>query len=102
VKKQDADVTAADVVKIKVSYYPAGKPGPGVLLMHQCNHDRTTSWKIRRRTRSSPEEFARTQPTRSTSSTRSKIELIETPGGSHRGPVYARSRYPSNLNARTG
>jgi hypothetical protein len=53
VKKQDADVTAADGVKIKVSYYPAGKPG--VPLMHQCNRDRTTSRKIRRRIMSSPE-----------------------------------------------
>ncbi|SRR5713101_6899447 len=43
VKKQDADLTAPDGVKIKVSYYSAGKPGPGVLLMHQCNRDRT-SW----------------------------------------------------------
>src|SRR4029077_10949260 len=37
VKKQDADLIAQDGVKIKVSYYSAGKPGPGVLLMHQCN-----------------------------------------------------------------
>jgi pimeloyl-ACP methyl ester carboxylesterase len=43
VKKQDADLTAPDGVKIKVSYFSAGKPGPGVLLMHQCNRDRT-SW----------------------------------------------------------
>jgi dienelactone hydrolase len=42
VKKQDADLTAADGVKIKVTYFSAGKPGPGVLLMHQCNRDRTT------------------------------------------------------------
>jgi len=43
VKKQDADLNAPDGVKIKVSYYSAGKPGLGVLLMHQCNRDRT-SW----------------------------------------------------------
>ena len=43
VKKQDAELTAPDGVKIKVSYYSAGKSGPGVLLMHQCNRDRT-SW----------------------------------------------------------
>jgi dienelactone hydrolase len=42
VKKQDADLAAADGVKIKVSYFSAGKPGPGVLLMHQCNRDRST------------------------------------------------------------
>jgi dienelactone hydrolase len=41
-KKQDADLTASDGVKIKVTYFSAGKPGPGVLLMHQCNRDRTT------------------------------------------------------------
>jgi dienelactone hydrolase len=43
VKKQDADLIAQDGVKIKVTYYSGGKPGPGVLLMHQCNRDRT-SW----------------------------------------------------------
>lgn len=40
--KQDVDLTAADGVKIKATYYSAGKPGPGVLLMHQCNRDRKT------------------------------------------------------------
>jgi len=41
--KHDADLAAPDGVKLKVTYYSAGKPGPGVLLMHQCNRDRT-SW----------------------------------------------------------
>src|SRR5512137_2619103 len=40
VHKQDADLTTADGVKLKVSYFSAGKPGPGVLLLHQCNGDR--------------------------------------------------------------
>ncbi|HYL68823.1 MAG TPA: alpha/beta fold hydrolase, partial [Candidatus Limnocylindria bacterium] len=40
VKKQDADLTATDGVKIKVTYYSTGKPGPGVILLHQCNGDR--------------------------------------------------------------
>jgi dienelactone hydrolase len=40
--KQDVDLTASDGVKIKATYYSAGKPGPGVLLMHQCNRDRKT------------------------------------------------------------
>jgi len=40
VKKQDEDLTASDGVKLKVSYFNAGKPGPGVLLLHQCNGDR--------------------------------------------------------------
>jgi pimeloyl-ACP methyl ester carboxylesterase len=34
------DLTAADSVKLKASYFSAGKPGPGVLLLHQCDHDR--------------------------------------------------------------
>jgi dienelactone hydrolase len=38
--KQDAELSAADGVKLKVSYFSAGKPGPGVLLLHQCNGDR--------------------------------------------------------------
>lgn len=41
--KQDADLTAPDGVKLKVTYFSAGKPGPGVLLLHQCNRDRK-SW----------------------------------------------------------
>jgi dienelactone hydrolase len=41
--KKDADLTAADGVKLKVAYYSAVKPGPGVLLLHQCNRDRK-SW----------------------------------------------------------
>jgi dienelactone hydrolase len=40
--KQDVDLTASDGVKLKATYYSAGKPGPGVLLMHQCNRDRKT------------------------------------------------------------
>jgi len=42
VKKQDADLAAPDGVKLKVTYYSAGKPGPGVLLLHQCNRERKT------------------------------------------------------------
>jgi dienelactone hydrolase len=37
---QDVDLTAADGVKLKASYFPAAKPGPGVLLLHQCNQQR--------------------------------------------------------------
>ncbi|HWR13224.1 MAG TPA: alpha/beta fold hydrolase [Terriglobales bacterium] len=37
---QNVDLTAPDGVKLKATYYPAGKAGPGVLLMHQCNRDR--------------------------------------------------------------
>ncbi len=36
-----ADLTASDGTKLKVSYFSAAKPGPGVLLLHQCNRQRT-------------------------------------------------------------
>jgi dienelactone hydrolase len=38
---KDVDLTAPDGTKLKATYYSAGKPGPGVLLFHQCNRDRT-------------------------------------------------------------
>jgi len=34
------DLTASDGTKLKASYFPAAKTGPGVLLLHQCNRDR--------------------------------------------------------------
>jgi dienelactone hydrolase len=34
------DLTAGDGVKLKASYFAAAKPGPGVLLLHQCNRQR--------------------------------------------------------------
>jgi dienelactone hydrolase len=34
------DLTAGDGIKLKASYFSAGKPGPAVLLLHQCDHDR--------------------------------------------------------------
>jgi len=34
------DLTSADRTKLKGTYFPAAKPGPGVLLLHQCNKDR--------------------------------------------------------------
>ena len=37
---QVLDLTATDGIKIKVSYFSSGKPGAGVLLLHQCDHDR--------------------------------------------------------------
>ena len=40
--KRDADLAAPDGMNLKVTFYSAGKPGPGVLLMHQCNRDRKT------------------------------------------------------------
>lgn len=37
---QVVDLTASDGTKLKASYFSAAKPGPGVLLLHQCDHER--------------------------------------------------------------
>ncbi len=37
---RDVDLTAPDGIKLKATYFAAGKAGPGVLLFHQCNRDR--------------------------------------------------------------
>lgn len=34
------DLTAKDGAKLKATYFAAARPGPGVLLLHQCNRDR--------------------------------------------------------------
>jgi len=34
------DLTASDGTKLKATFYGASKPGPGVLLLHQCNRQR--------------------------------------------------------------
>lgn len=34
------DLTAKDGTKLKGTYYAASQPGPGVLLLHQCNQNR--------------------------------------------------------------
>jgi dienelactone hydrolase len=34
---RDVDLKAADGTKLKATYFSAGKPGPGVLLLHQCD-----------------------------------------------------------------
>jgi dienelactone hydrolase len=36
----DVDVPAADGTVLKGSYFSPGKPGPAILLIHQCNMDR--------------------------------------------------------------
>jgi dienelactone hydrolase len=43
VKKADVDIKASDGVVLKGSYFSPGRPGPAVLLLHQCNMDRH-SW----------------------------------------------------------
>jgi dienelactone hydrolase len=34
------DLTSPDGTKLKATYFSADKPGPGVMLFHQCNRDR--------------------------------------------------------------
>lgn len=43
-KEINMDIIAADGTKLKSTFYSAGKQGPGLLLLHQCNMDRS-SWK---------------------------------------------------------
>jgi dienelactone hydrolase len=38
------DLTAADGTKLKASYFAAAQPGPGVLLLHQCNVRGRKNW----------------------------------------------------------
>jgi pimeloyl-ACP methyl ester carboxylesterase len=37
------DLRSSDGIALKASYFPAGRPGPGLLLFHACNRDRS-SW----------------------------------------------------------
>ena len=37
---QDLSVIAADGAKLGATWYSPGKPGPGMLLLHQCNMNR--------------------------------------------------------------
>jgi dienelactone hydrolase len=40
VQKKDVDIQAPDRVNLKGTYFTAGRPGPAMLLLHQCNMDR--------------------------------------------------------------
>ena len=40
VQKKDIDLKAADGTDLKGTYFSPGQPGPGMLLLHQCNMDR--------------------------------------------------------------
>ena len=40
----DVDLTSADGTALKATYMSPGQPGPAMLLVHQCNMDRT-SWE---------------------------------------------------------
>jgi pimeloyl-ACP methyl ester carboxylesterase len=39
-QKKDVDIQTPDGTSLKGSYYSPGKPGPAMLLLHQCNMDR--------------------------------------------------------------
>src|ERR1700752_749791 len=34
------DLTASDGIRLKATYFGAAQPGPGILLLHQCNRQR--------------------------------------------------------------
>ncbi len=40
VQQKDVDINAPDGVTLKGTYFSAGRPGPAMLLLHQCNMDR--------------------------------------------------------------
>ena len=39
-RERVVDLTATNGTKLKATYFSTDKPGPGVLLLHQCNRDR--------------------------------------------------------------
>ena len=40
VQKKDVDIKAPDGTNLKASYFSPGRPGPAMILLHQCNMDR--------------------------------------------------------------
>jgi len=40
IQKKDVDIKASDGIVLKASYFSSGRPGPAMLLLHQCNMDR--------------------------------------------------------------
>jgi dienelactone hydrolase len=40
VQKKDVDIKGPDGMNLKGSYFSPGRPGPAMLLLHQCNMDR--------------------------------------------------------------
>lgn len=43
-ERKDVDILAPDGTRLRATYFSAGKPGPGVLLLHMCNTTRK-SWE---------------------------------------------------------
>ena len=44
VEVQTLDIATSDGIKLKATYYSPGKPGPAMLLLHECDMDRK-SWE---------------------------------------------------------
>jgi dienelactone hydrolase len=42
--RKDIDIAASDGTKLRATFFSAGKPGPGVILLHMCNTTRK-SWE---------------------------------------------------------
>lgn len=42
--RKDVDIVAPDGTKLRATFFSAGKPGPGVMLLHMCNTARK-SWE---------------------------------------------------------
>src|SRR4029077_11022790 len=42
--RKDVDIAAPDGTKLRATFFSAGKPGPGVMLLHMCNTARK-SWE---------------------------------------------------------
>jgi dienelactone hydrolase len=40
VQKRDIDIKSSDGVNLKATYFSPARPGPAILLLHQCNMDR--------------------------------------------------------------
>jgi dienelactone hydrolase len=45
---QSVDLQSADGVLLKATYFPAGRPGPGILLFHQSNRTRASWYELAR------------------------------------------------------
>ena len=44
VREFNLDILTSDAIKLKATYYSPEKPGPGILLLHECDMDRK-SWQ---------------------------------------------------------
>jgi dienelactone hydrolase len=42
--RKDVDISTSDGIRLRATFFSAGKPGPGVILLHMCNTTRK-SWE---------------------------------------------------------